>query len=48
MTNAIFASSVTYIIPIIWGVADGEQLLPSHYTGILITIVGVWLVNRKT
>lgn len=50
MTNPIFTSSVTYLIPIIaiiWGVADGEKLLPSHYIGILITIAGVWLVNRK-
>jgi drug/metabolite transporter (DMT)-like permease len=50
MTTPIFASSVTYLIPlvaIIWGVLDNEQLLPSHYIGMTITILGVWLVNRK-
>ncbi|OJJ18903.1 permease [marine bacterium AO1-C] len=50
MTNPIFASSVTYLIPIvaiIWGVLDGEQLVTSHYIGMAVTILGVWLVNRK-
>ena len=50
MTNPIFASSVTYLIPIvaiIWGVLDGEKLVAGHYVGMAITIFGVWLVNRK-
>ncbi|EAY27659.1 DMT family transporter [Microscilla marina] len=50
MTNPIFASSVTYLIPlvaIILGVLDKEEILPSHYIGMTITILGVWLVNRK-
>lgn len=50
MTNPIFASSVTYLIPIvaiIWGVLDGEKLVTGHYVGMAITIFGVWLVNRR-
>ena len=50
MTHPIFASSVTYLIPIvaiIWGVLDGEKLVAGHYVGMAITIFGVWLVNRK-
>jgi len=50
MTNPIFASSVTYLIPVVaitLGVLDGEQLVTGHYIGMVITIVGVWLVNRR-
>lgn len=50
MTNPIFASSVTYLIPIvaiIWGVLDGETIVSGQYVGMTVTILGVWLVNRK-
>jgi len=50
MTNPIFASSVTYLIPVVaitLGVLDGEQLVTGHYIGMIITIFGVWLVNRR-
>jgi drug/metabolite transporter (DMT)-like permease len=46
----VFASSVTYIIPIVaifWGVLDGEVLLLGHYIGITAVIIGVWFGNRK-
>ncbi|WP_236032664.1 DMT family transporter [Algoriphagus pacificus] len=46
----VFASSVTYLIPIVaimWGVMDGEILLWGHYLGIAAVILGVWFGNRK-
>ena len=49
-TNAIFAASVTYIMPvvaIIWGVLDGEQFLPVYLLMMLLILVGVYLTNRK-
>ncbi|MFT4855510.1 MAG: drug/metabolite transporter (DMT)-like permease [Algoriphagus sp.] len=48
--TAVFASSVTYFIPIVaifWGVLDGEVLLLGHYVGIAAVILGVWFGNRK-
>jgi drug/metabolite transporter (DMT)-like permease len=48
--TAVFASSVTYFIPIVaifWGVLDGEVLLLGHYVGITAVILGVWFGNRK-
>jgi len=50
ITNAIFASSVTYFIPIIaliWGIGDGEKysVWAFIYAGLIIT--GVFLVNRN-
>lgn len=50
MTTPLFASSVTYIIPIvavIWGVIDGEQLYPLHYAGMIAVGVGVYIANRN-
>jgi len=46
----VFASSVTYLIPIVaifWGVLDGEVLLIGHYVGIAAVILGVYIGNRK-
>lgn len=48
MTNALFASSVTYLIPIVaifWGVLDGEQILFLHFVWISVILAGVYLVN---
>lgn len=50
ITDPVFASSVTYIIPIvaiIWGVLDGEQIFPIQYFGIVLILLGVWLANRS-
>lgn len=50
MTNALFASSVTYLIPVVaifWGLADGEQIIPGHILSILVILVGIYLVNKK-
>lgn len=49
-TTAIFATSVTYIIPIfaiMWGVIDGEQILFSQLFWIAVVLSGVYLVNKK-
>ncbi|HLW19561.1 MAG TPA: DMT family transporter [Cyclobacteriaceae bacterium] len=51
LATPVFASSVTYIIPIvavIWGVLDGEILQEAHYLGMIIIIAGVWIGNSKT
>jgi drug/metabolite transporter (DMT)-like permease len=50
ISSPIFASSVTYIIPIVavmWGVIDGEHLYVGHYIGMATIIGGVYLANRK-
>ena len=49
-TTALFASSVTYLIPIVaigWGIADGDLLLPVHFMWIALILAGVYLVNKK-
>ncbi|MCI4670787.1 MAG: DMT family transporter [Bacteroidia bacterium] len=50
MTEAIIAASVTYAIPLValgWGLAVGESFSYGQMLGIAITLVGVYLVNRK-
>ena len=49
-TSALYATSVTYIIPffaIIWGVFDGETITLTHIVSICLALFGVWLVNKK-
>jgi len=49
ITSAVFASSVTYLIPItaiIWGIIDNEALFPLHFLGIGIIITGIFLINK--
>ncbi len=49
-TSAIFASSVTYLIPvvaIVWGVADGEVLSINQILFISLILVGVYLINYR-
>jgi len=49
-TNAIIASSVTYLIPIVstfWGISDGETVTISQVLCISVILFGVWLVNKK-
>lgn len=48
--SPIFASSVTYIIPIVaigWGLLDGEVLNIYQIIGIGIVLTGVYLTNKK-
>ncbi|MDQ3192079.1 MAG: DMT family transporter [Bacteroidota bacterium] len=50
MTNAIFASSVTYIIPVfamLWGIFDDEIISLVQILWIGIILLGVYLVNAK-
>ncbi|GEO03333.1 permease [Adhaeribacter aerolatus] len=50
LTNTLFASSSTYLMPIVallWGVLDGEQILFVHYLGMLVILAGVLIVNRS-
>ncbi len=50
ITTPLFASSVTYIMPIVsvmWGMLDGESLYVGHFIGMIFIIGGVWLANRK-
>lgn len=50
ISNPVFASSVTYLMPIIsvmWGVLDGEKFTIMQFFASLIIIVGVYLVNKK-
>ncbi len=50
LKDPVFASSVTYLIPIIaivWGLVDGEVLVLGHYLGIITIIVGIYIANRK-
>ena len=48
-TTPLFASSVTYIIPlfaIMWGVADGEHIGILQVGGIGVILLGVYMVNK--
>jgi drug/metabolite transporter (DMT)-like permease len=48
--SPIFASSVTYLIPIVavaWGLLDNEVILLQHYVGMIVILIGVYLCNRK-
>lgn len=50
ISTPIFASSVTYIMPIVavgWGLLDGETLGLGHFIGMTAITVGVYLANRK-
>lgn len=50
MTTPLFASTVTYIMPLVsvmWGVLDGEQLFFTHFIGMAAILGGVYLANRK-
>ena len=51
ISSPIFASSVTYIIPvvaIVWGIIDGEIFKLSYLMWFTIIILGVFLVNAKS
>ncbi|MEQ1585141.1 MAG: DMT family transporter [Cyclobacteriaceae bacterium] len=50
ISTPLYASSVTYIMPIVavmWGVIDGEKLLPGHFIGMAAILGGVYLANKK-
>lgn len=50
MATPVFATSVTYTIPIValtWGILDGERLSLIQIIASLIILLGVYLANRK-
>ena len=50
MASPLFASSVTYTIPLVavfWGIADGESVSWTAAIWILMILTGIFLVNRK-
>ncbi len=50
MKDALFTSSVTYLIPIfavMWGMIDGEKLYLWHYIGMIAVGIGVYITNTN-
>ncbi|RYU92796.1 DMT family transporter [Emticicia agri] len=50
IASPVFASSVTYLIPVVatlMGFIDGEPISFLHYFGMSIILVGVYLINKK-
>lgn len=50
LASPIFASSVTYLIPIVavfWGILDGEELSAVQLLAGFIILLGVYLLNRS-
>ena len=48
-TNALFASTVSYLIPIVaigWGVLDGEDISILHWLGVLAILSGVYVARK--
>ena len=49
LNDAVFASTVTYLIPIVaifWGVVDNEPLQIEHFIGMAMIILGVFVANK--
>lgn len=50
ISSPVFASSVTYLIPVVatlMGFIDDESISFLHYFGMTIILVGVYLINKK-
>ena len=50
LSGALFASSVTYLIPIVallWGLADGEHMGIPHLLAMAAILGGVYMINLK-
>ncbi|MBE50813.1 MAG: EamA family transporter [Flavobacteriales bacterium] len=49
-TSSVFASSVTYLIPVVaifWGMLDNELIKFSHFLSMAIILLGIYIVNDK-
>lgn len=49
LTNPVFTSSVTYIIPLValfWGLIDNESLMLNHLLGMVSILTGVYITNQ--
>lgn len=50
LTDAIFASTVSYMVPVIalaWGAADGEVINVFHFIGMVLILAGVYLSRKR-
>ncbi|MCS7029485.1 MAG: DMT family transporter [Bacteroidia bacterium] len=50
ISSTLFASSVTYTIPIValgWAVYAGERIHFLHITGMVLIIIGIYCVNKR-
>ena len=50
LSSAVFASSVTYLMPIValaWGVLDHEHISAQQWAGTAVILAGVYLINSK-
>lgn len=50
LSSPLFASSVTYLIPIValgWGVLDGETIYAIQFAGMGVCLLGVSLLNKS-
>ena len=48
-TSGVFATSVTYLIPIIaifWGVLDGEEISLLQLGSITVILIGIYFINK--
>ena len=48
-TSTLFATSVTYLIPffaLMWGFIDGEKINTIQLISLIITIVGIYFINK--
>lgn len=51
MTDAVFASTVSYMVPVIalgWGVIDGEPINVFYFIGMALILSGVYLSRRNS
>ena len=49
-TSAVFASSVTYLLPVIavaWGLLDGEAFNIFYLAGAILIFLGIYLIQEK-
>jgi len=49
-TNALFASTITYTIPIValfWGLIDEEQFQLVYILGMALILLGVYITGKK-
>lgn len=49
-TTAVFATTVTYLIPIValgWGILDGESITLTDVLFMILVLLGIFLINMK-
>jgi drug/metabolite transporter (DMT)-like permease len=48
MTNAVFAASVTYLIPVVamlWGFFDNEEINSNQIIGLILILLAIRVIN---